>query len=86
MKKLRLDFENLKIDTFDTTPHQVDRSVHAQATHLTCFETCVWGACNSTNAYCDTSPTNCSDPVLCPGYTQPGTCTNDHCTACGEVC
>ncbi|HEX8690809.1 MAG TPA: hypothetical protein VF746_00060 [Longimicrobium sp.] len=79
MRKLRLDLEQLHVETFDTGPEDPDGrgTVEAYKVRAVTYGTC-WQSCSPE----DTCPDNCSQS--CPGVTCAETCPYSCDTTCGS--
>lgn len=88
MKKLKLNLDDLKVESFATTPEAPDRAgtVHAYDDPTpTCIDTCGTGCTCDTCTMCYTCATNCTcETVVCGTCdTDCGTC--DTCPPCHQT-
>lgn len=92
MKKLKLDLDNLRVDSFDTTPAEGNGGRGTVFGHAESFQYgCTDGAsCDSCAGSCGTCEASCCGTCnTC--YTNCGTCPCDYscngsCYSCGGSC
>jgi hypothetical protein len=86
MRKFKLDLDNLRVDSFDTTP---TKEMEVRGTVKAQYDTCATCTCCTCYTDCGTCPTCCgtcyyTDCGTCYDYTCCGTC--DSCGSCYDTC
>ena len=75
MKKLSLSLDELRVDSFDTTPVESKRKGTVFGEQCTCDTACTCPGCPS----CDSCDPSCA-------HTCWETCDDPTCMSCGETC
>ena len=85
--KLKLNLEDLSVDTFDTTaPHKAKGTVFGE--QCTCYTQCTCPGCPTCDASCngtcgDTCPNTCA--YTCDDASCAGTCAASDCAPCWDT-
>ena len=94
MKKLRLDHDDLKVETFSTNDPALNRGTVVGHSYMTCYETCdPWYFCRTYVETCHNWGCNTGLTSLCETEepTADNTCDNSctdvgGCSFCGAMC
>jgi hypothetical protein len=83
MKKFRLELDDLRIDSFSTTPAQTPKGT-VFGEQCTCYTNCTCPGCPTCDASCNgTCGASCNGTCNCPGDTADYSCGGTCDGSCG---